>query len=54
MKALRHEVTEEVPVTVLRRHPNVHVCMDEAAAAFVRWSGIAGAAHRTSRNRDQL
>jgi len=36
MKALRHEVTEEVPVTVLRRHPNVHVCMDEAAAAFVR------------------
>lgn len=35
-KALQHEVTNEVPVTVLQRHPNVHICMDEAAAAFVR------------------
>ncbi|MBB6673465.1 glucosamine-6-phosphate deaminase [Cohnella nanjingensis] len=34
--ALQHEVTNEVPVTVLQRHPNVHVCMDEAAAALVR------------------
>ncbi|QMV44029.1 glucosamine-6-phosphate deaminase [Cohnella cholangitidis] len=34
-KALRHEVTNEVPVTVMQRHPNVHVCMDESAAAFV-------------------
>ncbi|MFM9281274.1 glucosamine-6-phosphate deaminase [Paenibacillus jiagnxiensis] len=35
-KALFHEITSEVPVTVLRQHPNVYVCMDEAAAALVR------------------
>lgn len=35
-QALHHEVTNEIPVTVLQRHPNVHVCMDEAAAAFIR------------------
>ncbi|MET3545531.1 glucosamine-6-phosphate deaminase [Paenibacillus favisporus] len=35
-KALKHEVTSEIPVTVLQRHPNVYVYMDEAAAALVR------------------
>ncbi len=34
--ALQHEITNEVPVTVLQRHPNVYVYMDEAAAAFIR------------------
>ncbi|RKP51446.1 glucosamine-6-phosphate deaminase [Cohnella endophytica] len=34
-QALHHEVTNEVPVTVLQRHPNVHFCLDEAAAAFI-------------------
>ncbi|MFB5676185.1 glucosamine-6-phosphate deaminase [Paenibacillus terreus] len=35
-KALHHEISSEVPVTVLRQHPNVYVCLDEAAAALVR------------------
>ncbi|MBB6734623.1 6-phosphogluconolactonase [Cohnella zeiphila] len=35
-QALQREVTNEVPVTVLQRHPDVHVCMDEAAAKFIR------------------
>lgn len=34
-KALHDEVTNQVPVTVLQRHPNVHVCLDEAAASLI-------------------
>ncbi|MFE5321831.1 glucosamine-6-phosphate deaminase [Paenibacillus sp. NPDC056579] len=34
-KALRDEVTNQVPVTVLQRHTNLHVCLDEAAAALI-------------------
>lgn len=34
-QAAHREVTNEVPVTVLRRHPNAHYCLDEAAAALI-------------------
>lgn len=35
-KALHDEVSRDVPVTVLHQHHNVHIFLDEAAAAFVR------------------
>ncbi|MFC5448528.1 glucosamine-6-phosphate deaminase [Paenibacillus aestuarii] len=35
-KALHGEVTNEVPVTVLQQHPNVHVCLDAAAASLLK------------------
>jgi glucosamine-6-phosphate deaminase len=34
-KALHNEVTNQVPVTVLQRHPNLHICLDEAAATLI-------------------
>ncbi|MFD0695914.1 glucosamine-6-phosphate deaminase [Paenibacillus sp. GCM10027628] len=35
-KALSYEITNEIPVTVLQGHPNLHVCLDEAAASFIK------------------
>lgn len=34
-KALRDEVTNQVPASVLQLHTNLHVCLDEAAASLL-------------------
>jgi glucosamine-6-phosphate deaminase len=34
-RALRDEITNEVPASVLQRHPNVHFCLDAAAAMLL-------------------
>lgn len=34
-KAMHNEITNEIPVTVLQGHPNLHVCLDEAAASLI-------------------
>lgn len=31
----RHEVTERIPFTVLKRHPRAHIILDEAAASLL-------------------
>lgn len=34
-KALTHKITNEIPITVLQEHPNVFVCLDDAAASLI-------------------